>query len=913
MLAVPPVVLLDLGWPALGGYDVGYVWLAVRSASLPPAVLTAGWVAVGWAAWGAFAVLTLADVVALARGHAPRLTPLRLLALTSISTVLASPSSAGAVSAPAPAEQAAAPAPQDPAPDDELPEAGAADAQAQHRTRVLSGFALGSAQLDTRMRANLAPLTDLVGAYLAPHSRITVTGHTDASGPADYNRKLSRQRAEAVAEVLGRHAPAGVEITVAARGEDDPRYEQDTLAPPAAQRRVEITYTLAPPTPSKPDDTARPSTPDAAPTSAPEAEDGTAATDWPAAAVIGGVAATSAALGAGAGRLTRRRTPAPAPNARERGAPARQGEPPPPRAHTAPHNPPTPQRAGDTEGVLDAQHRLRLATTATADPVRLPTRGGLCLQGRCAEHMAAALALDCLQEEHPVALTEELAQRLGLDRSTAPNLHCSTGAADLLLHAEAHLLGRARRAAEEAAPVAEPDPGVLVVLADAPTDPGARTRLRALAAEAGIVLLVLGEADLERTVVCDRDDVLQVTVDAETYRLDDLHVPTLTPQEAAQRLAEHTPAPEPADSGDPSRGGDATAGAETTPAPTDAAGRAEEERPDPAPAEEHTAADAADRSQPGENGHPADQPPGPSPTPPSSTTTQTAEHPGQQHAPPHPAEPDTRAPAETVGADASASPRVRLRVFAPHPVVLTPDGEEIATGLRSSARLLLGLLALRRADGAGTEEITELLETDPVAAKAQRTAAVSNARSIIRTALNRPQAEVITHRAGRYRLDEHTLACDVWDFDDALAAARTAQDHDRLGNLHAALALYRAPLLGEVDHPLIEPERENRRRLASSACVEAAHLSEDTPAALEWLERARGLDEHNEAIYQELMRAHARNDRPDEVTRVYGLLQQALDAIGATPSPASTRLVEELTSLAPRGEKKPVRHRPRRR
>nr|WP_255429925.1 bacterial transcriptional activator domain-containing protein [Streptomonospora sp. PA3] len=110
----------------------------------------------------------------------------------------------------------------------------------------------------------------------------------------------------------------------------------------------------------------------------------------------------------------------------------------------------------------------------------------------------------------------------------------------------------------------------------------------------------------------------------------------------------------------------------------------------------------------------------------------------------------------------------------------------------------------------------------------------------------------------------------------ARTSERTAEQHQRPVHLSTALEAYTGPPLGEADRPIIEPERENRRRLASSVCVEAAHLSEDTPAALEWLERARDLDEHNEAIYQELMRAHARNDRPDEVTRVYERLRESL-------------------------------------
>ena len=71
-------------------------------------------------------------------------------------------------------------------------------------------------------------------------ARITATGHTDASGSADYNLELSQRRAEAVASELIRHGVPATDIVTIGRG------EEDLLVPTAdgvrepRNRRVEI-------------------------------------------------------------------------------------------------------------------------------------------------------------------------------------------------------------------------------------------------------------------------------------------------------------------------------------------------------------------------------------------------------------------------------------------------------------------------------------------------------------------------------------------------------------------------------------------------------------------------------------------------------------------------------------------------
>lgn len=73
-----------------------------------------------------------------------------------------------------------------------------------------------------------------------PDVRTRVEGHTDSTGPAEYNRDLSRRRAEAVRDML---IEAGVEadrLEVVAFGEDQPLATNETPDGRRINRRVQL-------------------------------------------------------------------------------------------------------------------------------------------------------------------------------------------------------------------------------------------------------------------------------------------------------------------------------------------------------------------------------------------------------------------------------------------------------------------------------------------------------------------------------------------------------------------------------------------------------------------------------------------------------------------------------------------------
>ncbi len=174
-------------------------------------------------------------------------TPIPFMAAApKATTVEQSSTNAEPPAAPAPVPTvAAAPAAQPPAPETLPPVvAMAGPVQATSEAEdALAYFAFDSAELTAVGRAEL-------DAWLArkPAAKkvILVTGHADRLGPAPYNLKLSRRRAESVKHYLADKGMAAKRIKVVAKGESEPIKRckggptPETKACLAPNRRVEI-------------------------------------------------------------------------------------------------------------------------------------------------------------------------------------------------------------------------------------------------------------------------------------------------------------------------------------------------------------------------------------------------------------------------------------------------------------------------------------------------------------------------------------------------------------------------------------------------------------------------------------------------------------------------------------------------
>lgn len=100
-------------------------------------------------------------------------------------------------------------------------------------------FATNSSVLTAESRATLDRV--VLGIQGNPEVKeITVTGHTDNWGEADYNKTLSDRRARAVADYLRDQGLSSLRINVVGMGEENPVATNATPEGRAENRRVEI-------------------------------------------------------------------------------------------------------------------------------------------------------------------------------------------------------------------------------------------------------------------------------------------------------------------------------------------------------------------------------------------------------------------------------------------------------------------------------------------------------------------------------------------------------------------------------------------------------------------------------------------------------------------------------------------------
>jgi len=276
--------------------------------------------------------------------------------------------------------------------------------------------------------------------------------------------------------------------------------------------------------------------------------------------------------------------------------------------------------------------------------------------------------------------------------------------------------------------------------------------------------------------------------------------------------------------------------------------------------------------------------------------------PGQATAPHRPG-PQPPPPAGTAwqgAGPASAGTPVQISVLGP--LQITAAGREIGTGLRKS-RELLAFLTVHGTGGATGEAISEALWPGAPSGHGtrQRNIALRKARELLRGATGLATPMWITLTAGRYRLDPALAGADLWQFQAALEAARTAgDDQARLAALHQAVACYRGPLADGAGYDWAEPYAETARRRALDAWARIAEILQpaDPEQALSALEAALTHDPYNEYTYQQIMRLQAAAGRAGAVRRTLALLEARLSELDITPGASTRQLASALLGTA---------------
>jgi outer membrane protein OmpA-like peptidoglycan-associated protein len=99
-------------------------------------------------------------------------------------------------------------------------------------------FDIDKAALRPVSQENLSKLATILNKY--PDTNILLEGHTDATGSAERNLELSRERAQSVGNYLSTQDVLVTRLTMMGYGEDQPIASNDTAEGRQRNRRVEV-------------------------------------------------------------------------------------------------------------------------------------------------------------------------------------------------------------------------------------------------------------------------------------------------------------------------------------------------------------------------------------------------------------------------------------------------------------------------------------------------------------------------------------------------------------------------------------------------------------------------------------------------------------------------------------------------
>ncbi|WP_160049385.1 OmpA family protein [Nocardiopsis sp. JB363] len=792
-------------------------------------------VALLWAVWAAYLVIIVLDILALLRGLVPRVGLVRLVWVLATGGATAASTHTAAVAA---HTDAAVEAPahsvpggqEEPTSEDRGQEE---EERVIERARNLSGFSFDSADLTSGMRDSLEPTLGMINDFNLADAPVVVTGHTDPVGDPGYNQGLSERRAQAVADYLAEHLEEPVEFEVVGAGSAQPPTEPG--ASYAEHRRVEIAYTLQPPSVEEPgaEEKAEGQGKAAEETSEPLPEQvqldvSTASDHDRPSPLLVGAAAGAAGVGVGyaAGRRhahtrgTRSGTKAPesgeAPGQCEDGSAETDDGIDPPGDELVRGD-----LGGAENGIIDSDGYMLVGQTARVD-----ARQGVAFIGAHAAEVLAAVVTGH-EGQGPVVATRAAVEALGDIDALTSGVRIVADLPGVRLAVETALLTRQRQSMDDELGADEASgPGApcsLVVC----TATEARDALEAdqvLRDTPGVVVGVLGELQgLGAMVHCEDLEQARVTSEGgQTFEVG---------------LLRHRVRP----------GG-------------------------------HSAQDEGETCV----SEPADPQPEPefAPEPEPETEAVSAPEPVAQPAP---------APEET---DSSTHPpSVRVRLFAPQPVCEAGGRDALA---RSSSRLLLAMLALSPR-GLSESQIDEVLASgkDESKARKDRYNAITSLRAPLREAL-KSEDDILFKENGRYVLQEGLFDIDVWHTNELRQRVNLAEE-DREALLRELVSFWEKPLLSDCEEEWFAPYRKHYSDQFVEVLVLLAKEAESAESRVFYLKKAMELDRFNESIYQDVMCVYGGMGRPDAVRRTYRSLETALSELKKKPSPVSEQLLDGLT------------------
>jgi len=100
-------------------------------------------------------------------------------------------------------------------------------------------FDFDSAELKPAMMTELDDAASQINASKG-NEMLEIVGHTDSTGPEDYNQGLSERRAQAAADYLAGKGVSASRMTVKGMGESSPAHDNSTREGRSMNRRVEL-------------------------------------------------------------------------------------------------------------------------------------------------------------------------------------------------------------------------------------------------------------------------------------------------------------------------------------------------------------------------------------------------------------------------------------------------------------------------------------------------------------------------------------------------------------------------------------------------------------------------------------------------------------------------------------------------
>ncbi|WP_419995053.1 hypothetical protein [Streptomyces boninensis] len=269
---------------------------------------------------------------------------------------------------------------------------------------------------------------------------------------------------------------------------------------------------------------------------------------------------------------------------------------------------------------------------------------------------------------------------------------------------------------------------------------------------------------------------------------------------------------------------------------------------------------------------------------------------------------DVAVPQEGIPAPEESESRPRIRLCLLGRIRLHYDHgrnhRDITTAVAArKQRAVLVYLALHP-DGVRRDLLSDALWPQPSSSRPHNrlNATLSQLRRALRQATDDTATNAVTRRDAYCSLDAELISVDLWELHQALRAyAAQPEEPQHARTLeHAIEELYHGEIAEELDDEWLYAPREGLRHEVLTAVSSLAHraLEHDPQHALHLLNRARRLDRHNEALYCEIARIHARLGQHDAVVRTHSLLLSALAELDAEPSSETEQLFTRLRRSA---------------